>query len=121
MYPTFGWSAVLRAIMDIRARPISFSERLLKGQAPIAESSPASENFSSKAPSAERLPLSGAETVFGQVFGRGGMSNFQNPKVPLPGGRIFRTHLAFHSPRLRPLVRLLCAQRQELGRLPQTV
>jgi hypothetical protein len=26
--------------------------------------------------------LSGAETDFGQVFGRGGMSNFQNPKVP---------------------------------------
>ncbi len=22
------------------------------------------------------------QTVFGQVFGRGGMSNFQNPKVP---------------------------------------
>ena len=31
-------------------------------------------------------PLSGAETVFGQVFGRGGMSNFQNPKVPPTGG-----------------------------------
>jgi hypothetical protein len=38
-------------------------------------------------------PLSGAETVFGQVFGRGGMSNFQNPKVPPPGGRICRTHI----------------------------
>jgi hypothetical protein len=25
-------------------------------------------------------------TIFGQVFVRGGMSNFQNPKVPLPGG-----------------------------------
>ena len=31
-------------------------------------------------------PLSGAETVFGQVFGRGGMSNFQNPTVPPTGG-----------------------------------
>ena len=25
-------------------------------------------------------------TIFGQVFVRGGMSNFQNPKVPPPGG-----------------------------------
>jgi uroporphyrinogen-III decarboxylase len=30
------------------------------------------------------------QTVFGQVFGRGGMSNFQNPKVPLPRGHICR-------------------------------
>jgi hypothetical protein len=27
-------------------------------------------------------PLFLGQTVFGQVFGRGGMSNFQNPKVP---------------------------------------
>jgi hypothetical protein len=26
------------------------------------------------------------QTIFGQVFGRGGMSNFQNPKVPPTGG-----------------------------------
>ena len=33
--------------------------------------------FFAKTPSAERLPLSGAETVFGQVFWEWGMSNFQ--------------------------------------------
>jgi len=32
-------------------------------------------------------------TIFGQVFVRGGMSNFQNPKVPPTGGRICRTHI----------------------------
>jgi hypothetical protein len=32
-------------------------------------------------------------TIFGQVFGRGGITNFQNPKVPLTGGRICRTHI----------------------------
>ena len=39
-------------------------------------------------------PLSGAETVFGQVFGRGGMSNFQNPKVPPTGGSARASNIA---------------------------
>jgi hypothetical protein len=62
-------------------------------QAPTAESSPAPENFFAKTPSPERAtPFLGAETIFGQVFGRGGMSTFQNPKVPhIGGGRICRT------------------------------
>ena len=34
----------------------------------------------------QKRPLSGAETVFGQIFGRGGMSNFKNPKIPPTGG-----------------------------------
>src|SRR6476620_2733655 len=52
-------------------------------QAPTTESSPAPENFFAKTPSTERLPLSGAETVFGQVFGRGGMSAiFKIQKTP---------------------------------------
>jgi hypothetical protein len=38
----------------------------------------------------KRLPQKGypllGQTVFGQVFGRGGMSNFQNPTVPPTGG-----------------------------------
>jgi hypothetical protein len=42
--------------------------------APTAEPSPAPENFFSKTPFTERLPLFGAETVFGQAFGRGGMT-----------------------------------------------
>ena len=35
-------------------------------------------------------------TIFGQVFVRGGMSNFQNPKVPPTGGQARRNsfHLA---------------------------
>ena len=38
-------------------------------------------------------PLFGAETVFGQVFGRGGMIEIFKRKVPLPGGRICCTHI----------------------------
>jgi hypothetical protein len=34
-----------------------------------------------------------ATPFMGQVFVRGAMSNFQNPKVPLPGGRTCRTHI----------------------------
>jgi hypothetical protein len=49
--------------------------------------------FFAKTPSAEGLPPFWAETVFGQVFGRGGMSNFQNPKVPPTGGRVCRKHI----------------------------
>jgi hypothetical protein len=40
-------------------------------------------------------PLSGAETVFGQVFGRGGISNFQNPKIPPTGGVASAARLLF--------------------------
>src|SRR5262249_38211040 len=38
-------------------------------------------------------PLLGGRNIFGQFFGRGGISNSQNSKVPLPGGRICRTHI----------------------------
>jgi hypothetical protein len=58
-----------------------------------AESSPARKIFFQKRLPQKGYPLSGAETVFGQVFGRGGMSNFQNPRVPPTGGRIIRTHI----------------------------
>jgi hypothetical protein len=53
----------------------------------LPESFPAPENFFSKTSSVRKAtPFLGAETIFGQVFGRGGMSNFQNPKVPPTGG-----------------------------------
>src|SRR5262245_58781963 len=38
-------------------------------------------------------PLPRPETVFGHVFGEGGMSNSQNPKVPPTGGRVWRAHI----------------------------
>ena len=42
--------------------------------------------FFAKTPSTKRLPPLGGGIIFGQVFGGGGMSNFQNPKVPPTGG-----------------------------------
>ena len=33
-----------------------------------------------------KATLAGAETVFGQVFGAGTKTDFENPKVPPPGG-----------------------------------
>jgi hypothetical protein len=38
--------------------------------------------FFAKTPSTEKATPFLGQTVFGQVFGRGGMSNFQNPTVP---------------------------------------
>jgi hypothetical protein len=43
---------------------------------------PRTRKFFAQTPSTERLPPFWAETVFGQVFGRGGMSKSQNPTVP---------------------------------------
>jgi hypothetical protein len=54
--------------------------------APTAESSAAPENFFTKATYAERLPPFWARNRFLRGFGRGGMSNFQNPKDPPTGG-----------------------------------
>jgi hypothetical protein len=51
-----------------------------------SKSSPEPENFFSKRLPQKGYPLSGAETVFGQVFGRGGMSNLKNPTAPPTGG-----------------------------------
>ena len=45
-------------------------------QTPTAESSPPPENFFAKLLPQKGYPLSGAETVFGQIFGRGGMIKF---------------------------------------------
>ena len=57
-----------------------------------SKSSPAPEFFFAKTRCTERLPPSGAETVFGQVFGRGGMTRSQNGKSPLPQGyRIWKS------------------------------
>jgi hypothetical protein len=51
------------------------------------------KNFFAKTSFTQRLPPLWAETIFGQVFVRGGMSNFQNPRVPPTGGRVCRTHI----------------------------
>jgi hypothetical protein len=50
------------------------------------------------------------------------MSNFQNPKVPPTGGRICRTHLAFHKGGLRAASRaaLRATSGGGLYRLPFT-
>jgi hypothetical protein len=51
--------------------------------APTAESSPAPEIFFSKTSSVRKAtPFLGAETIFGQVFGRGGMSEIFKTKIP---------------------------------------
>src|SRR5262249_11884358 len=42
--------------------------------------------FLQKAPFTQRLPPLWGGTIFGQVFGRGGMTKFSKWKVPLPGG-----------------------------------
>ena len=58
-----------------------------------SKSSPAPDNFFCKNTLHRNATPVLGQTVFGQVFGRGGMSNFQNPTVPPTGGsRLPRAH-----------------------------
>ena len=59
-------------------------------RAPPAESLPAPKNFFAKTSFAQRLPSLWDRTIFGQVFGRGGMTEISKRKVPLPGGQARR-------------------------------
>jgi hypothetical protein len=61
------------------SRDFAFVPQAGIGPSIRSKSSPAPEKFFSK------CPPQGAETISGQVFGRGTLSNFQNPKAPLPG------------------------------------
>ena len=90
---------VLQHIPSESGRGFDRGERQLRapqvdiGPSIRSKSFPAPENFFLQ----ERLPQKGyppfwGRTVFGQVFGRGGMSNFQNPKVP-PGGSHLPPHI----------------------------
>jgi hypothetical protein len=54
--------------------------------APTAESLPAPKFFFCKNVFHTKATPFMGRTIFGQVFVRGGMSNFQNPKVPPTGG-----------------------------------
>src|SRR5215831_10308780 len=81
-----------RRIPDTRASPLAVGPphaQPMAGDAdvaPTAESSPAPENFFSKTVSVRKAtPFWGAETIFGQVFGRGGMSEIPKTKVPPRG------------------------------------
>src|SRR5262245_3777073 len=62
-------------------------------QAPPRNCFPHLKFFLQKRLPQKGYPLSRLETVFGQVFGGGGMSNFQNPKVPPTGGSHLPPHI----------------------------
>src|SRR5262249_27324665 len=51
------------------------------------------KNFFAKTSFTQRLPPLSDRTIFGQVFGRGGMIKFSKWKVPLPGGQARRNKL----------------------------
>src|SRR5262250_2776141 len=53
---------------------------------PPAESLPAPKNFFAKTSFTQRPPPLCGRTIFGQVFGRGGMTKFSKWKVPPTGG-----------------------------------
>ena len=67
--------------------------RRTDASAPPAESLPAPKNFFAKASFTQRLPPLWDRTIFGQVFVRGGMTEFSKWKVPLPGGQARRNKL----------------------------
>ena len=117
-----------RATMRFAAPPYApaarASRRARGGRSRTAESSPHLKIFLRKRLPQKGYPLSAGRNRFWTGFWERGMSNFQNPKVPPTGGRICRTHLAFHkggggSARPARSRAALHAQRQELGRLPQ--
>src|SRR5262249_14745845 len=70
-----------RAGLSVHLPPLPYALAL----APTAESLPA-PNFFAKTSFTQRLPPLMGRTIFGQVFVRGGVSNFQNPKLPPTGG-----------------------------------
>ena len=67
--------------------------RRTDASAPPAESSRTPKNFFAKASFTQRLPPLWDRTIFGQVFVRGGMTEFSKWKVPLPGGQARRNKL----------------------------
>ena len=62
--------------------------------------SPGTKNFFAKTSFTQRLPPLWGRTIFGQVFVRGGMSNFQKSKSPPYRGVAARPHTTFEA-RLR--------------------
>ena len=74
-------------------RPSVECFRRTDASAPPAESSRTPKNFFAKASFTQRLPPLWDRTIFGQVFVRGGMTEFSKWKVPLPGGQARRNKL----------------------------
>ena len=69
------------------ALPLRVEALLYVALTPTSECSPAPEIFFCKNAFCQKgYPLLGAETIFGQVFGRGGMTKFSKWKVPPTGG-----------------------------------
>ena len=76
------------------ALPLRVEALLYVALTPTSECSPAPEIFFCKNAFCQKgYPLLGAETIFGQVFGRGGMTKFSKWKVPPTGGRARRSSL----------------------------
>ena len=70
-----------RAELSVHLPPLLYALAL----APTAESSSGTKNFFAKNVFHTKATPFMGRTIFGQVFGKGGMNNFQNSKAPLPG------------------------------------